>query len=300
MPRANRDTLDSASTATLLVSCPDRPGLVAALSQLLYGHGVNILDADQHTDTLAEKFFQRIHFDLASPAQPTHRIVEPSRLETSIAEVANRFEMDWTLRYDAEIKRVAIFVSKTDHCLWDLLLRHRAGEYRCEVPLVVSNHAELEPVARQFGIPFHVLPVTPENKKRQEEVQLALLARERIDLIVLARYMQILSDEFIAQYPARIINIHHSFLPAFSGGRPYHQAYARGVKRVGATAHYATAELDEGPIIEQDVIPVSHRDSPSDLVRKGRDVERAVLSRAVRWHVEDRVLVYDNKTVVFA
>jgi len=300
MPRAHRDTIDSAGTATLLVSCPDRPGLVAALSQLLYGHGVNILDADQHTDTLAGKFFQRIHFDLAAPTQPTALVVEPSRLEASIAEVATRFEMDWTLRYDAEIKRVAIFVSKTDHCLWDLLLRHRAGEYRCEIPLVVSNHADLEPVARQFGIPFHVLPVTPENKKRQEEVQLALLARERIDLIVLARYMQILSDEFIAQYPARIINIHHSFLPAFSGGRPYHQAYARGVKRVGATAHYATAELDEGPIIEQDVIPVSHRDSPSDLVRKGRDVERAVLSRAVRWHVEDRVLVYDNKTVVFA
>jgi formyltetrahydrofolate deformylase len=293
------DSSSTPTTATLLVACPDRPGLVAALSQLLYGHGVNILDADQHTDTLARKFFQRIHFDLAAPTQPGARVVEPTLLESSIAEVAARFEMDWSLRYDARIKRVAIFVSKTDHCLWDLLLRHRAGEYRCELALIVSNHGDLEPVARQFDVPFRVVPVTPQSKARQEAAQIALLEAERIDLVVLARYMQILSDGFVARYPARIINIHHSFLPAFSGGRPYHQAYARGVKRVGATAHYATAELDEGPIIEQDVIRVSHRDSPADLVRKGRDVERAVLSRAIRLHLEDRVLVYDNKTVVF-
>ena len=197
------------------------------------------------------------------------------------------------------MKRVASFVSKTDHCLYDLLLRHRSGELRCEIPLIVSNHPELEPVAKQFGIDYHVFPVSEETKQAQEEREIELLRAHDIDLIVLARYMQIFGTQMMEAFPMKIINIHHSFLPAFQGGRPYHQAFGRGVKRIGATAHYATLDLDEGPIIEQDGVRVSHRDSPSDLVRKGRDVERTVLSRAVAWHLEGRVLVYDNKTDVF-
>ncbi len=281
------------TTATLLVSCPDRRGIVAALAQLLYGHGANILDADQHTDAEARHFFQRIRFDRSE--MHTDRIA----LEAAIAEVAGRFGMEWRIHYDEEPKRVAIFVSRAEHCLYDLLLRHRAGELRCEIPLVVSNHPDLGAVAAQFGLRFEVFPITPETKREQERREIELLEALGVDLIVLARYMQVLSDELVARYPARIINIHHSFLPAFVGGRPYHQAYARGVKLVGATAHYATGELDEGPIIEQDVVRASHRDSVADLVRRGRDVERLVLARAVRWHLEDRVLVFGNKTVVF-
>jgi formyltetrahydrofolate deformylase len=284
--------MGSARTATLLVSCPDRRGLVAALAQLLYGHGANILDADQHSDPMAGQFFQRIRFDCGD--MHTDRIA----LEAAIREVAERFAMQWTLRWSEEPARVALFVSRYDHCLYDLLLRHRAGEIECEIPLIASNHADLRPVAEHFGIPFHVVPITKENKREQEEREIALLEAARIDLIVLARYMQILSAEFIARFPSRIINIHHSFLPAFMGGKPYQQAYERGVKLIGATAHYATTDLDEGPIIEQDVIRASHRDSIEDLARKGRDVERVVLARAVRWHLEDRVLVYGNKTVV--
>jgi formyltetrahydrofolate deformylase len=281
-------------TATLLVSCPDQKGIVAALAQLLYGHGANILDADQHTDAAAGVFFQRIRFDLSELR------TDRTALEQAIREVAQRLRMDWRLAYAGTPKRVAIFVSRTDHCLYDLLLRHRAGELACDVPLVVSNHSALEPVARHFGSPYRVFAITPETKHAQEQAELALLDEQRIDLVVLARYMQVLSSEFVERHRGRIINIHHSFLPAFSGGRPYHQAHERGVKLIGATAHYATKDLDEGPIIAQDVIEVSHRHSVDDLVRKGRDVERAVLARAVRWHVDDRVLVYGNKTVVFA
>jgi formyltetrahydrofolate deformylase len=280
-------------TATLLVSCPDRRGLVAALAQLLYGHGANILDADQHSDPGAGWFFQRIRFDWTE--MHTDRVA----LEHAIGEVAERFRMSWQLHPAGQVKRVALFVSRTDHCLYDLLLRHRAGELACEIPLVVSNHPDLKPVAEQFGVAFHVFPITRESKREQEERELALLEEQRIDLVVLARYMQILSGAFLDRFPQKVINIHHSFLPAFVGGRPYHQAHERGVKLIGATAHYATRDLDEGPIIEQDVIRASHRDSPEDLVRKGRDVERSVLARAVRWHLDDRVLVYGNKTVVF-
>jgi formyltetrahydrofolate deformylase len=283
----------SEHVATLLVSCPDRRGLVAALAQLLYGHGANILDADQHTDQEAKQFFQRIHFDLSEIH--TDRVA----LEKAIAEVAQRFDMTWSLSYRSRRKRMAILVSRYDHCLYDLLLRHRAGELECDIPLILSNHPDLEPVATWFGVDFRVFPVTKDNKREQEEREVALLRELDVDLVVLARYMQILSADFIRNFPARIINIHHSFLPAFVGGKPYHQAYERGVKLIGATAHYATTDLDEGPIIEQDVIRTSHRDSPADLVRKGRDVERNVLSRAVRWHIEDRVLVYGNKTIVF-
>ena len=285
--------MSDATLATLLVSCPDRKGLVAALAQLLYGHGANILDADQHTDQTAGMFFQRIRFDLRE--LHTDRVA----LERGIADVAGRFGMDFRLAYGSERKRVALFVSKYDHCLYDLLLRHRAGELTCDIQLIVSNHPDLAHVAQQFGVPFQVFAIDKQNKAEQERAQWELLDREHIDLIVLARYMQVLSSEFTSRYANRIINIHHSFLPAFIGSKPYHRAYERGVKLIGATAHYATSDLDEGPIIEQDVIRASHRDSVDDLVRKGRDLEKVALARAVKWHVEDRILVYGNKTVVF-
>ncbi len=281
------------SNATLLVSCPDRRGIVAALAQLLYGHGANILDSDQHTDLDAGMFFQRIHFDQSDLR------TDETTLRGAISEVADRFDMNWRLEDPNRKRRVALFVTKVEHCLYDLLLRERSGELNGQVAAIVSNHEKLRPVADQFDVPFHYLPIDRDNKAEQERRQLEILAENEIDLVVLARYMQILSEDFLAHYPSRILNIHHSFLPAFIGGRPYHQAYRRGVKLVGATAHYATTDLDEGPIVEQDVVRCSHRDSVRDLIRKGRDLERVVLGRAVRWHLEDRVLVYGNKTVVF-
>ena len=280
--------------ATLLVCCPDRKGLVAALAQVLYGHGANILDADQHTDPVAGQFFQRIKFDMSE----LH--TDRRSLETAVAEVAERFSMSWRLSDRLQRYKMAIFVSKYDHCLYDLLLRQKSGELATDIPLIISNHPDLEPVARQFDIPFHHLPLTKDTKAEQEAAALALLAQADVDLVVLARYMQILSDDFLNAFTGHVINIHHSFLPAFMGSKPYHRAFQRGVKLIGATAHYATAELDEGPIIEQDVVRCSHRDSVEDLVRKGRDLEKVVLARAVRWHLDDRVLVYDNKTVVFS
>ncbi|HSC89343.1 MAG TPA: formyltetrahydrofolate deformylase [Polyangiaceae bacterium] len=290
----------SSTLGTLLVSCADRRGLVAALAQVLTGHGANILDADQHTDRQAGQFFQRIVFDTAELTS------DRLTFERAIDEVSKRFGMTTRLHFAATTdgqplrKRVALFVSKYDHCLYDLLLRHRAGELDCDIAAVVSNHPDLAHVAAHFGVPYHLVPTADRPKAEVEAQHLELLASEHIDLVVLARYMQILSEDFVARFPARIINIHHSFLPAFIGGRPYHQAHERGVKLIGATAHYATAVLDEGPIIEQDVVRVSHRDSVEDLIRKGRDLEKAVLGRAVRYHLEDRVLTYGNKTVVFA
>jgi formyltetrahydrofolate deformylase len=283
----------SSRLATLLVSCPDRKGIVASLAQVLYGHGANILDSDQHTDTQAGMFFQRIRFDLAE------LMTDQVTLERSIAELAERFSMDYRLRYADRRKRVAIYVSKFDHCLYDLLLRRRAGELAADIVAVISNHADLAPVAEQFGVPFHVFEKTPDTKAAQEAEEQALLGDLGVDLVVLARYMQVMSEQFCVAFAQRLINIHHSFLPAFIGGRPYHQAYERGVKLVGATAHYATTTLDQGPIIDQDVVRASHRDAVEDLVRKGRDLERVVLARAVRLHLEDRILVYGNKTVVF-
>lgn len=286
------NSLPAKETATLLVSCPDRKGLVAALAQLLYGHGVNILDADQHTDTTAGEFFQRIRMDLRELHTDRHAF------EHAVAEVAARFSMRHRIAYGDRATRVALLVSKYDHCLHDLLLRHRAGELPCEIPLVISNHPDLEAGTKAaYGLPFEVLPKS--DKAAQEARIIELLERERIDLVVLARYMQIISPELCARFPERMINIHHSFLPAFVGGKPYHQAYERGVKIIGATAHYVTEQLDQGPIIEQDVTRVSHRDAVADMVRKGRDLERMVLSRAVRAHLEHRVLVCGNKTVVF-
>jgi formyltetrahydrofolate deformylase len=280
--------------ATLLVSCPDRRGIVAALAQVLYGHGANILDSDQHTDPVALQFFQRIRFDLSE------LMTDKGTLERAVGEVAQRFSLSYRLLYADRKKRVAIFVSKYDHCLYDLLLRHRAGELSCELALIVSNHTDLAPIAKEFGVEFLHVPMTAERKAEAEAEEQRVLEGRGVDLIVLARYMQVLSAEFVAGWESRIINIHHSFLPAFVGGKPYHQAYQRGVKLIGATAHYATGQLDEGAIIEQDVVRCSHRDSIDDLVRKGRDLEKIVLARAVRWHLDDRILSYDNKTVVFA
>jgi formyltetrahydrofolate deformylase len=285
--------MDNASTATLLVSCPDRKGLVAALSKLLYEHGGNILQAQQHADPVQKMFFQRIRFDLSELDISRDELEDLLRIE------CGRFDMRWRISYGDQTKRVAIFVSRFEHCLYDLLIRHRLRELPCEIRLIVSNHSDLRPIADQFGIPFHVFSITKETKVDQEQKELELLDRERIDLIVLARYMQILSGEFCNRYPERVINIHHSFLPAFGGARPYHQAYERGVKLIGATAHYATLDLDEGPIIAQDVVACSHRDAAQDLVRKGRDVERLVLASAVRWHLEDRILVHGRRTIVF-
>jgi formyltetrahydrofolate deformylase len=279
--------------ATLLVSCADRRGIVAALAQVLSGHGVNILDSDQHTDPLAQMFFQRIRFDLSELT------TDRGTLERALAEVAQRFHMTYRLWYSETPKRVALFVSKYEHCLYDLLLRHRAREFLCEIPLIISNHPDLERAAREFGVEYVHIDKSAAQKSQAESREQALLEEHRVDLVVLARYMQVMSPEFTKRWEGRVINIHHSFLPAFVGGRPYHQAYERGVKLIGATAHYATAVLDEGPIIEQDVVRCSHRDSIDDLVRKGRDLEKVVLARAVRWHLDDRVLIYGNKTVVF-
>jgi len=285
--------VSGAATATLLLCCPDRKGLVAAMAQLLSDHGANILEAQQHLDPSEHVFSQRIHFDLAELDIPR------DQLESLLAIECGRYQMRWRIAYSDRPKRVAIFVSKFEHCLYDLLIRHRLGELRCEIPLVISNHPDLAGVASAFGVAYHVFAIDKQTKARQEEREIELLQRERIDLVVLARYMQVLSEGFIARFPERIINIHHSTLPAFSGARPYHQAWERGVKRVGATAHYATSELDEGPIIEQDVVAVSHRDAVDDLVRKGRDVERMVLARAVRAHLEDRIIALGRRTVVF-
>jgi formyltetrahydrofolate deformylase len=280
--------------ATLLVSCADRKGIVASLAQTLYGHGANILDSDQHSDPEAGMFFQRIRFDLATLT--TDRVA----LEHGLREVAERFGMTWRLAYASHRARVAIFVSKYDHCLYDLLLRHRAGELPCDLAMIVSNHPDLAPVAAQFGVPYHHAAVTKDTRDAVEAETLQRLEHAKVELVVLARYMQILSPGFVAaRGPAGIINIHHSFLPAFVGASPYHQAYDRGVKLIGATAHYVTDELDEGPIIEQGVVRSSHRDAVSDLIRKGRHLEKLVLAAAVRWHLEDRVLVYAGKTVVF-
>lgn len=284
---------DRAALATLRVTCPDRPGLVAALAQLLYGHGANIVDADQHADSEAGLFFQRIRFDTSG--LHTDRV----SLERGIAEVAGRLGMSWRLRYGDAVPRMAVFVSRYRHCLYDLLQRYEAGELRGEIAFVAGNHIDCQAITEHFGVPFFHVPVAKGDKAAAEARQLELLAAERVEVVVLARYMQILSAGFLDAFGGDVINIHHSFLPSFVGSKPYHRAYERGVKLIGATAHYVTAALDEGPIIEQDVVRAGHRDGVEDLVRKGRDVERQVLARAVRWHLEDRVVVYGNKTVVF-
>jgi formyltetrahydrofolate deformylase len=277
----------------LLFFCPDRPGIVASIAQTIFTLGGNIIQSDQHTtDPGGGDFLMRVEFDLSEP-------IDRAALAAGVDRLSHAFDMRVAVSFAAEKKRAAIFVSRLDHCLVELLWRWKAGDLPMTIPLVVSNHPDLKPVVDGFGIPFVVFPITPDTKREQEEKMLRRL-EGKADLIILARYMQILTGAFVAHYPARIINIHHSFLPAFVGGRPYEQAAQRGVKIIGATAHYVTENLDEGPIIEQDVARVSHRDGVPDLIRKGKDIEKAVLARAVRWHLEDRVLVYRNRTVVFA
>ncbi len=280
-------------TATLLISCPDQKGLVAAIADFLLRHNANILHADQHQDAELKLFLMRVEWDLAG-----FNLAEPD-FEPAFRPIAEKFQMNWRLALSSVRPKLAIFVSKYDHCLADLLYRHQANELHCEIPLIVSNHADTRWMAEAYHIPFQHVEVTKDAKHEAERDQLALLRHHHIDFIVLARYMQVLSPEFIRHYPNRIINIHHSFLPAFHGARPYHRAYERGVKLIGATSHYVTETLDDGPIIEQDVARISHRDQIEDLVQKGADLEKIVLSRAVRWHVDNRVLVYANKTVVF-
>jgi len=284
---------DKDITAVLLISCPDRRGLVAAVSDFIYRNNGNIIHADQHTDQEEGVFLQRVEWELEGFGIPRQDIADAFR------PIADRFEMTWDLRFSDYVPRIAIFVSKMEHCLYDLLWRQRTGEFQAEIPLVLSNHPDLQPVAESFGVDYRCYPMTSETKAAQEERILEKLEEQRIDLVVLARYMQILSPELVNRYPNRIINIHHSFLPAFAGARPYQQAHERGVKIIGATAHYVTQVLDQGPIIEQDVARVSHRDSVGDLFRKGRDLEKVVLARAVNLHLRNGILVYGNKTVVF-
>jgi formyltetrahydrofolate deformylase len=282
-------------SAILLIHCPDRRGLVASVTEFIYKNRGNILYLEQHVDPTKEVFFMRVEWDLEKFAIPADKIGE--YFQTLIAD---KFGMEWMLHFSYETPRVAVFVSRLPHCLYDLLSRSQYEGWNVEIPLIISNHPYLKPIADRFGIDYRVFPITKETKREREEEQLALLKERDIDFIVLARYMQILTDEFIYHYPNRIINIHHAFLPAFPGARPYHSAHQRGVKIIGATSHYVTAELDAGPIIEQDVVRVSHQDRVKDLVRKGQDLEKVVLSRAVWYHLKRKILVYDNRTIVFA
>ena len=263
------------------------------MSDFIYRHGGNILHTDEHTDADSAWFLMRVEFD------PGEFDIPLSVLPQQFEPIAKKFDMEWRLASPGERKKMAIMVSRYDHCLVDLLYRHKVGELNCDIPLIISNHADNKSIADFYQIPFFVIPVSKENKREAEQHQISLLRKHNIDFTVLARYMQVLSNEFVASFPHRIINIHHSFLPAFVGARPYHQAFQRGVKLIGATSHYVTEVLDDGPIIEQDVVRISHRDSVEDLIQKGRDLEKVVLSRGVRWHIDNRVLLYGNKTVVF-
>lgn len=281
------------NTATLLITCPDAKGIVATIANFLHLHNANILHADQHQDAENNLFLMRVEWDL------DQFNVNEASFRKHFQAIATEFSMQWQLKFSAHKPRLALMVSQYDHCLVDLLHRHKNGELACEIPLVISNHRDTEALAQFYEIDFHHIPVTKDTKAEAEYAQFKLFDEYEIDLIVLARYMQILSSKFVANYPKRIINIHHSFLPAFIGAKPYHRAFERGVKLIGATAHYVTEDLDEGPIIEQDIARISHRDQVEDLLQKGRDLERIVLSRAVRWHIDNRILTYANKTVVF-
>lgn len=281
------------NNAILLVSCPDKKGITAKITSFIFENNGNIEHADQHIDSQTNTFFMRIEWSLKNFK------IKKIDIRKSFQPLAGRFKMNWTLSFTQDTPRAAIFASQSTHCLYDLLLRYKEGQFRGEIPLIISNHSGISNIAKTFGIKFAVLPKTHQNKTAIEKKELALLKDENIELIILARYMQIFTDSFIKEYPNRIINIHHSFLPAFAGKNPYQQAYLRGVKIIGATSHYVTEILDAGPIIEQDTARISHRDSLSDLKRKGEDLEKMVLSRAVRRHLERKILVYNNKTVVF-
>ena len=281
------------NTATLLITCPDTKGIVAAIANFLYQHNANILHADQHQDAENSLFLMRVEWD-----QKDFSLDEAS-FAKAFEVIAKTYKMTWELKFSKDKPRMAIMVSQYDHCLADLLHRYKNNELQCDIPLIISNHLDTQKLAEFYGIPFFHIPVEKDKKKDAEAKQFELFDKYHVDFIVLARYMQILSEDFVKRYPQRVINIHHSFLPAFIGARPYHRAFERGVKLIGATSHYVTEVLDEGPIIEQDIDRISHRDQVEDLIQKGRDLERIVLSKAVRWHIENRILIYANKTVIF-
>jgi formyltetrahydrofolate deformylase len=281
-------------SAILLISCSDRRGIVAAVTKFILENDGNIIDLEQYVDAAANAFFMRVEWSLDGFRAPRERITE------AFAATARAFEMTSALFFSDERSRMAVFVTREPHCLFDILARVESREWDVDIPLIVSNREDLRPAAERFGIPFHVFPVTAANRAEQERRELELLRQHGVNLVVLARYMQVVGGEFITQFPNRIINIHHSFLPAFAGAKPYHAAYERGVKIIGATSHYVTEDLDEGPIIEQDIVRVSHRESVEELIRRGKDVEKIVLARAIAAHIEHRVLAYRNRTVVFA
>ena len=281
-------------TAKLLLHCPDQPGILAEVTDFITVNKGNIIYLDQYVDHVENIFFMRIEWELESFLVPQEKIED--YFETLYAQ---KYGMSFRLYFSDVKPRMAIFVSKMSHCLFDLLARYTAGEWNVEIPLIISNHPDLQHVAERFGIPFHLFPITKETKEEQEKKEMELLAKHKVNFIVLARYMQVISEKMIDAYPNRIINIHHSFLPAFVGAKPYHAAFERGVKIIGATSHYVTTELDAGPIIEQDVVRITHKDTVQDLVNKGKDLEKIVLSRAGQKHIERKVLAYKNKTVIF-
>ena len=281
-------------TAKLLLHCPDKPGILAEVTDFITVNKGNIIYLDQYVDHVENIFFMRIEWELENFLVPQEKIED--YFETLYAQ---EYGMSFRLYFSDAKPRMAIFVSKMSHCLFDLLARYTAGEWNVEIPLIISNHPDLQHVAERFGIPFHLFPITKETKEEQEKKEMELLAKHKVNFIVLARYMQVISEKMINAYPNRIINIHHSFLPAFVGAKPYHAAFERGVKIIGATSHYVTTELDAGPIIEQDVVRITHKDTVQDLVNKGKDLEKIVLSRAVQKHIERKVLAYKNKTVIF-
>ena len=283
------------TTAKLLLHCPDKPGILAEVTDFITVNKGNIIYLDQYVDHVENIFFMRIEWELKDFLVPQEKIEDYFR-----TLYGQKYEMDFRLYFSDVKPRMAIFVSKLSHCLFDMLARYTAGEWNVEIPLIISNHPDLQHVAERFGIPFYLFPITKETKEEQERKEMELLAKHKITFIVLARYMQVISEQMINAYPNKIINIHHSFLPAFVGAKPYHAAFQRGVKIIGATSHYVTTELDAGPIIEQDVVRITHKDSIEDLVNKGKDLEKIVLSRAVQKHIERKVLAYKNKTVMFS
>jgi len=280
-------------TAIILLSCPDARGIVASISNFIFSHNGNILHSAQYTAQPENILFMRIEWDLDGFEIPREEI------KNAFTPLAEKFRMKWNLHFSDYIPKIAIFVSRHVYCFYDLIVRHQMGEFKVEIPLVISNHLDLKPVATQFGLNYRYYPITSENKAEQEEKEIEELKKHNIDLIILARYMQILSGKFVNEYPNHIINIHHSFLPAFAGGKPYNQAYNRGVKIIGATSHYVTAKLDDGPIITQDVVEITHRDSVDNMILKGNDLERTVLAKAIRLHLANKILVYGSKTIVF-
>ena len=283
------------TTAKLLLHCPDKPGILAEVTDFITVNKGNIIYLDQYVDHVENIFFMRIEWELKDFLVPQEKIEDYFR-----TLYGQKYEMDFRLYFSDVKPRMAIFVSKMSHCLFDMLARYTAGEWNVKIPLIISNHPDLQHVAERFGIPFYLFPITKETKEEQERKEMELLAKHKITFIVLARYMQVISEQMINAYPNKIINIHHSFLPAFVGAKPYHAAFQRGVKIIGATSHYVTTELDAGPIIEQDVVRITHKDSIEDLVNKGKDLEKIVLSRAVQKHIERKILAYKNKTVIFS